>query len=69
MGGTVTGGKAAAATNKRLYGLDYYARMGAKGGKKGSDDGTIKGFALMNGAKHKLASAKGGRISRRSKES
>ena len=34
MAGTKSGGKAAAATNKSKYGADFYARIGAKGGKR-----------------------------------
>lgn len=62
MAGTVAGGKAAAATNKAKYGADFYARIGAKGGKLG----TTGGFY----ANRKLASEagrKGGTISRRTK--
>lgn len=39
MAGTVAGGKAAAATNKRKYGADFYAKIGAEGGKKGNTGG------------------------------
>ena len=34
MAGTKAGGKAAAATNKAKYGADFYAKIGANGGKK-----------------------------------
>lgn len=63
MAGTVKGGKAAAATNKTKYGKDFYAKIGAKGGKLGHTGG----FA----ANRKLASEagrKGGLKSRRSKK-
>lgn len=33
MSGTTSGGKAAAATNKRLYGKNFYKKIGEKGGK------------------------------------
>lgn len=33
MAGSIAGGKAAAATNKRKHGADFYARIGAIGGK------------------------------------
>jgi len=62
MPGTVKGGKQAAATNKKKYGKDFYARIGAVGGKKG----TTGGFAA-NRELARIAGAKGGRISRRRK--
>lgn len=39
MSGTVEGGKRAAATNKALYGRDYYKRLGHKGGSAGTTGG------------------------------
>jgi hypothetical protein len=39
MAGTKAGGKAAAATNKSKYGADFYAKIGAAGGKKGHTGG------------------------------
>ncbi|MDQ3065465.1 MAG: hypothetical protein M3Q36_04330 [bacterium] len=63
MAGTKNGGKAAANTNKSKYGADFYARIGAMGGKKG----TTGGFAA-NRDLARVAGAKGGRISRRSKK-
>jgi len=39
MAGTKEGGLAAATTNKRLYGDDFYARIGAIGGKLGKTGG------------------------------
>ena len=62
MAGTVTGGKAAAATNKAKYGSDFYAKIGAKGGKLGKTGGFAANRELA-----RLAGAKGGRISRRTK--
>lgn len=64
MAGTKSGGKAAASTNKAKYGADFYARIGAMGGKKG----TTGGFAA-NRELARIAGAKGGRISRRTKKS
>lgn len=64
MAGTKTGGRAAAATNKAKYGSDFYAKIGAMGGKKG----TTGGFAA-NRELARTAGAKGGRISRRTKKS
>lgn len=62
MAGTAKGGKAAAKTNQQRHGKDFYARIGAMGGKKG----TTGGFAANRDLARK-AGAKGGRISRRSK--
>ena len=33
MAGSIEGGKLAAETNKAKYGSDYYAKIGAKGGR------------------------------------
>ena len=62
MAGTVNGGKSAAATNKAKYGKDFYARIGAMGGKKGTTGGFFANRELA-----REAGAKGGRVSRRSK--
>ena len=64
MAGTKTGGKNAAATNKAKYGADFYARIGAMGGKKGRTGGFYANRELA-----RIAGAKGGRISRRTKKS
>lgn len=63
MAGTKTGGKAAAQTNKTKYGPDFYARIGAIGGRKG----TTGGFAA-NRELARIAGRKGGRVSRRTKK-
>ena len=62
MAGTAAGGQKCAATNKKKYGPDYYARIGAMGGKKGHTGGFAANRELA-----KIAGAKGGRISRRGK--
>jgi len=62
MAGTKAGGKAAAATNKAKYGKDFYAQIGAKGGRRGTTGGFYANRELA-----RLAGAKGGRISRRTK--
>lgn len=62
MAGTQAGGKAAAVTNKSKYGLDFYARIGAKGGKLGKTGGFYKNSELA-----RRAGEKGGRKSRRGK--
>ncbi len=63
MAGTKVGGQAAASTNKTKYGSDFYARIGAMGGKKGHTGGFYANRELA-----RLAGAKGGRISRRTKK-
>ena len=62
MAGTKAGGRAAAATNKAKYGPDFYAKIGAKGGQLGRTGGFYANRELA-----RVAGAKGGRISRRSK--
>ncbi|MEW1951070.1 hypothetical protein AB0280_17685 [Pseudarthrobacter sp902506025] len=64
----------AAAKNKELHGEDFYAKIGAKGGR----NGTSGGFAAKTecncndlvGSHHKAmcAGKKGGQISRRPKD-
>ena len=39
MAGNLEGGRKAAATNKKLYGKDFYANIGRKGGKNGHTGG------------------------------
>jgi hypothetical protein len=63
MSGTIAGGKAAAATNKSKYGADFYAKIGAVGGKKGHTGGFYANRELA-----RRAGATGGRISRRTKK-
>ena len=62
MAGTKAGGKAAAKTNKAKYGADFYGRIGAIGGRKGRTGGFWANRELA-----RIAGAKGGRISRRTK--
>lgn len=63
MSGTKAGGQAAAKTNKKKYGPDFYAKIGSKGGKLGRTGGFFANRDLA-----KSAGAKGGRISRRTKK-
>ena len=63
MAGTVSGGKAAANTNKLKYGDDFYKRIGALGGMKGTTGGFYANRELA-----RIAGAKGGRKSRRTKQ-
>ena len=62
MAGTKDGGQKAAATNKTKCGKDFYARIGAMGGKMGHTGGFYANRDLA-----RKAGAKGGRISRRGK--
>jgi len=63
MAGTKAGGKAAAATNKLKYGADFYARIGAIGGRLGRTGGFYANRELAS-----IAGRKGGIISRRTKK-
>ena len=63
MAGTKEGGRKAAARNKAKYGSDFYAKIGAAGGKKGKTGGFYANRELA-----RAAGAKGGRISRRTKK-
>jgi uncharacterized protein len=63
MAGNKKGGEAAAATNKKKYGADFYARIGREGGKKGRTGGFFANRELA-----REAGRRGGRISRRTKK-
>lgn len=69
MAGTVEGGKAAAATNIKKYGADFYAKIGRKGGGKSVTGGfasRIVGKDGLTGRERASAvGALGGRRSRR----
>lgn len=71
MAGTIEGGGKAARTNKNKYGEDFYAVIGAKGGKNGKTGGfasNTKGVDGLTGRERaRLAGAKGGKISRKTK--
>lgn len=60
MAGTLEGGKKAAATNVKLYGKDFYKKIGSIGGRNGHTGGFAANPELA-----RLAGAKGGRMSRR----
>lgn len=62
MAGTKEGGRKAAAKNKAKFGSDFYAKIGRKGGEKGTTGGFYANRELA-----RKAGAKGGRISRRGK--
>lgn len=63
MAGTKAGGHPAAKTNKAKYGDDFYGRIGAIGGRKGKTGGFYANRELA-----RIAGAKGGRISKRTKK-
>lgn len=63
MAGTKKGGKTAATTNKTRYGKDFYAKIGAKGGKLGKTGGFAANRDLA-----REAGRIGGRKSRRTKD-
>ncbi len=69
MAGTRMGGAKAAATNKTKYGRDFYARIGAMGGKAGHTGGFYanRDLARVAGRKGGLKSRRGpsSRITRR----
>lgn len=62
MPGNAIGGQRAAVTNKKRHGSDFYARIGAIGGKKGRTGGFAANRELA-----REAGRKGGLISRRRK--
>lgn len=59
MAGNKEGAVKAAATNRAKYGEDFYKRIGAEGGKKGTTGGFFADRELA-----REAGRKGGRISR-----
>lgn len=63
MAGTKAGGIKAAQTNKARHGKDFYASIGKKGGHNGHTGGFAANRELA-----RIAGAKGGKISRRSKK-
>jgi uncharacterized protein len=71
VGGTKSGGLQARDTNIRKYGADYYKRIGAIGGSKGTTGGfaseEVGADGLTGRQRARIAAAKGGRISRRGK--
>lgn len=71
MAGTSAGGRKAAKKNKQLYGKDFYASIGAIGGKLGHTGGFAsekKGADGLTGRERaRIAGSVGGRKSRRTK--
>lgn len=72
MSGTKVGGAKAAYTNKLKYGLDFYARIGERGGRNGHTGGfnsdKVGKDGLTGFERAKIVGAKGGKISRRGKK-
>lgn len=60
MSGTKIGGQKAAYTNRLIHGIDFYARIGAKGGRNGHTGGFASNRELA-----REAGKKGGLKSRR----
>ena len=60
MSGTKIGGVKAAYTNRERHGLDFYARIGARGGRNGHTGGFASNPELA-----RIAGRKGGKKSRR----
>lgn len=60
MSGSIEGGRKAAKTNKKLYGKNFFAIIGSKGGRNGHTGGFANNPELA-----RIAGAKGGRNSRR----
>ena len=63
MAGTKNGGVKAAATNKARHGKNFYAMIGAKGGRNGNTGGFAANPELA-----RKAGAIGGKVSRRRKK-
>lgn len=60
MAGNKIGGQTAAKTNKKRHGIDFYARIGALGGKKGNTGGFYANRDLAS-----AAGRRGGKLSKR----
>ncbi len=62
MPGTIAGGRKAAETNRKRHGKDFYAKIGAEGGRRGHTGGFAANRELA-----RAAGRRGGLISRRRK--
>lgn len=67
MAGTKIGGQKAAASNKKKYGEDFYARIGKVGGSHSSGGGFAYWKRIGREDLIRAAGIKGGQISRRQK--
>lgn len=63
MAGTKAGGQKASKTTRERHGSDFYARIGAIGGRNGNTGGFAANPELA-----RIAGRKGGKISRRGKK-
>lgn len=72
MAGTKLGGRKAKEKNLKLYGADFYKRIGAKGGRNGTTGGFASWKVDKNGLTGKQRASiygrKGGLISRRKRK-
>lgn len=72
MTGTISGGKKAAETNKKLHGKDFYKRIGKKGGQNSTTGGfgskKVGKDGLTGRQRASLAGAIGGFKSKRKKK-
>jgi general stress protein YciG len=64
MAGNKIGGHKTRETNYEKYGRDFYKKIGAIGGSRGSADGVTKGFA-SDVERARRAGQIGGKISKR----
>lgn len=60
ISGTIAGGRKTRETNYKKHGKDFYKRIGAIGGRRGSTGGFYANRALAS-----IAGAMGGRVSKR----
>ncbi|MBP7834758.1 hypothetical protein KA025_01595 [Candidatus Saccharibacteria bacterium] len=71
MSGSVKGGKLAAKTNKKRYGRNFYAEIGAKGGKNSNTGGFAHSllcdcdYSEDLHKKAQCAGSRGGKVSKR----
>ena len=69
MSGTIEGGKKAFKTNLKKYGKDFYAKIGAIGGRNGKTGGFASEAPGKDGLtgpeRAKIAGQKGGKKSKR----
>lgn len=62
MAGTKAGGQAAAETNKKKYGADFYALIGQEGGKRGNTGGFASAKIGADGLTGKQRAAQAGQL-------